>query len=291
MNEQSISPAPPRNSVEYMATLVTPPGMVNTLRNLEQITRIVMSWSACTLDVFVRFEQGERYLTVGRVILGWLTIRFFLALANLQHSFSWIPGIPHTGEATINRWYLASYLLLSLLALGRIWQRNHAGVIWHSRSFGRSWLDFLVDLPPLRLGRYQLRISDWMLYRFIEPAICFTAFYFLVPESFTRSWLLWASITMLIHNNMIYNSRRERFLDMVDGYIEGGYYNDLRSDAVGQKSGTRQMGYVEMPLPIVPLPEMGKKVDFSATVAAAMGAGDKTRQLAMDKVLNADKEA
>lgn len=169
---------------------------------------------------------------------------------------------------------VSGQLLVALLALARIWQRNHAGAIWHSTLLWAVLAGFSVHLPPLRLGRYQLRISDWMLYRFIEPAICFTAFYFLVPESFTWSWLLWASITMLIHNNMIYNSRRERFLDMVDGYIEGGYYNDLRSDAVGQKSGTRQMGcMLELPLPTVPLPEMGKKVDFSATVAAAMGAG------------------
>jgi hypothetical protein len=287
MKEQSISPAPPRNSVEYMATIAAPPGLVNTIRNLEQITRIVMSWSACTLDVFVRFEQGERYLTVGRVILGWLTIRFFLALANLQNSVSWMPGVPSTSEATINRWYLTCYLLLSAVHLCRIWQRNRAGVIWHSRSFGRSWLDFLTALPPLRLGRYELRVTEWMLYRFLEPLICFSAFYFLMPESFTRSWLLWASFTMLVHNNMIYTARRERFLDMIDGYIEGGYYNDLRSDALGQKSGTRQMGYVEMPLPSIPMPDRGKEVNFSATVAAAMG----TKQLALDAVLNTKGEA
>ncbi len=292
MAEQQVQPAPARNNVEMMAQYVMPGGMFNMIRNLEQITRIIMSWSACTLEVFVRREQGERYLTVGRVILGWMTMQFFLGLANLQHIFSWIPGMPQlASEATINRWYLTCYLVLSAVHLLRIWQRNQAAIPWHSRSFGISWLDFLADLPPLRLGRYHLRISEWMLYRFIEPLMCFSAVYFLMPGSFTRSWLIWASITMLIHNNMTYTARRERFLDMVDSHIESGYYNDLRSDTIGQKSGTRHVGYVEMPLPLIPMPQDAGEVDIAATVAATMGTASKTQPVAMDAVLNTQKEA
>lgn len=288
MSEQSVKPAPARNTVEQMAQYVMPGGMFNTLRNLEEITRILMGWSACTLEVFVRREQGERYLTVGRVILGWLTIRFFLSLANLQHTLSWLPGVPSlTGEATMSRWYLTCYLLLSAVHLFRIWQRNQAGVPWHSRSFGISWLDFLTQLPPLRLGRVHFQVTEWMLYRFIEPALCFTAVYYLMPDGFTRSWLIWASITMLVHNNMVWNARRARFLDMIDGHIESGYYNNLRSDAMGQTSAMRHVGYVEMPMPSIPMPKGSGGMDIAATVAETMG----TRQLSMDAVLNTQEEA
>lgn len=288
MAEQQVQAAPARNNVEQMAQYVMPGSMFNMIRNLEQIARILMGWSACTLEVFVRREQGERYLSIGRVILGWMTMQFFLSIANLQHSLSWIPGIGSAGaEAAVNQWYLTCYLVLSAVHLLRIWQRNHAGIPWHSRSFGMSWLDFLTELPPLRLGRYRLRVTEWMLYRFIEPAICFTAVCYLMPVSFTRSWLLWASLTMLIHNNMIYNARRERFLDMVDSHIESGYYNELRSDAMGQKSATRHVGYVEMPLPPMPMPQEVSEVDIAATVAATMG----TTQLARETVLKSHEEA
>ncbi len=126
-----------------------------------------------------------------------------------------------------------------------------------------------------------------MLYRFIEPALCFALVYYLLPGSFTRSWLLWASFAMGIHNNLIWNTRRERFLDMLDSHIESGYYNDLRSDAIGQKSGMNHVGYVEIPMPPIPTPKVAGQVDIAATVAATMG----TKQLAMEEVLNSHKEA
>lgn len=294
MNEQQVQPAPARNQVEQMVQFVTPPGMFNTLRNIEMIARIIMSWSSATLDVFIHREFGERYLSVGRIILGWMTIQFFLSIAGLQNTLSWIPGIPSTGsDPSINSWYLISYAVLSGIHLLRIWQRNQAGVIWHSRSFGVSWLDFLTHLPPLRLGRYELRITEWMLYRFLEPGLCFALAMFLMPISFTRSWLLWASFTMFIHNSMIWNAKRQKFLDMIDGHIEGGYYNDLRSDALGQGAGSdkRQMGYAEIPIPTVLMSELAAPVDFSATVAETMGTGEETRQLEMDSVLKPNKEA
>jgi len=247
--------------------------------DVHQIVQSIMSWSTCTIEVFVRREHGERYLSIGRAIMGWVTIQFFLWVANLQNSFAWIPGMLPASEATMNRWYLTCYLLLSALHLLRIGQRNLARVPYHSYSFGISWLDFLTYLPPLRVGRYNLRITAWILYRFLEPAICFTFVWFLLPGSFTRSWLLWASICMLIHNNMVYASRRSRFLDMLDSHIESGYYNDLRSDALGQQSGKRHVGYVEMPLPPMKVADDVDDADIAATVAETMGTGEITKQL------------
>lgn len=257
------------------------------LNDVKLIMQSIMSWSTCTLEVFVRREHGERYLTIGRVIMGWMTIRVCLWLANLQHHFSWIPGIPSVGEATVNNWYLTCYLVLSGLHLLRIWQRNVAGVPYHSYSFGISWLDFLAYLPPLRIGGYTIRVTEWVLYRLLEPALCFFLVLFMMPISFTRTWLLWASLAMLLHNNMVYASRRSRFLDMLDAHIESGYYNDLRSDALGQQSGKRHVGYVEMPLPTMPMPEESGDADMAATVAETMG----HHQLMMDDILNNNEEA
>ena len=230
--------------------------------DIGQMLQMILGWSAYTLEVFVRYEYGERYLSAVRVVLSWLTLRFILLLANLQGGLSWIPGVPPASEATLNQFYLTAYLMVSGVHLLRIWQRNQVGAVWHSFSFGISWLSFLPHLPPLRLGRYSFQITDWMLYRFMEPALCFAVIYYLLPGGFTRSWLLWASIAMLIHNNMVWNNRRERFLDMLDSHIEGGYYNDLRSDTLGQKSGMRHVGYVEITMPSRPVPKAVEQVDM-----------------------------
>jgi hypothetical protein len=263
--------APPRNSVEQMAAYMVPGSAFNMLRNLEVMLRILLSWSTVTLDVFVRREFGERYLTLSRVIIGLLTIRFFLMLANIQTAFDWLPGVrPLASERTINQWYLICFTLLALLHLARIWQRNHAGRPYHSYSFGLSWLDFLTALPPLRIGRFQFQVTDWMLYRFIEPGLCLTVAWYMLPgPSFTRSWLIWASLAMLVHNNAVYSSRRGRFLDMLDGHIESGYYNQMRSEALGESAAYKAVGYAVMPLP--PLPESVHEVDMQATVAETMG--------------------
>jgi len=256
-----------------MAKYVMPGGLYNFLLNLEQIVRIVMSWSTVTLEVFIRKDFGERYLSFGRIILGLLTIRFFLMLANLQTSLSWLPGVrPLASERAINQWFVACYLLLSLIHLVRIQQRNRAGVAWHSRSFGISSLSFLTTLPTLPLFGFRIRITDWMLYRFIEPFLCLLVVLCLMPEpSFTRNWFIWSSIAMLVHNNMVYNARRDRFLDLVDSHIEGGYYDELSSDVRNPAATYQATGYVAMPVPPLRLPELDEAVDMQTTLAETMG--------------------
>ncbi len=274
MNEyQEPKHAPPRNSVQQMANYFMPASASNMLLNLAEILRIILSWSTVTLDVFVRREFGERALTLARVTIGLLTIQFFLMLANIQTAFAWVPGVnPLASARTINQWYLICFVLLAILHLVRIWQRNQAGIPYHSRSFGRSWLDFLTMLPPWRIGRFQFQITDWMLYRFIEPGLCLIVAWYLVPgPSFTQNWLIWASLATLIHNNAVYTRLRDRFLDMLDGHIESGYYNQRRSEALDESAAYKAVGYAIMPLPAVRLPETVQEVDMQATVAATMG--------------------
>lgn len=286
MSQQQIQAAPPRNNVEVMAQYVMPAPAFNILRNLETIIRIVMSWSTITLEVFIRREFGERYLSFGRMILGWLTIRFFLSIANLRNTFSWVPGVSSlASEVTINRGFVTCYMLLCLVHLFRVWQRNRAGIPWHSHSFGVSWLEFLTTLPPLRIGGINLTITDFILYRFIEPGLCFLVAWFLVPgPSFTRNWLIWSSLAMLVHNNMAYAMRRARFLDMLDSQIESGYYNSVREEALDHSSKYQTAGHAVMPMPSQPLLEKMDQADLAATVLEIMGRGkEPDRQVMPDE--------
>lgn len=280
MNQPQVQAASPRNTVEVMAQYAVPATAFNMLRNLEIILRIVMSWSTITLEVFMRREFGERYLSFGRILLGLCTIRFFLGIANLRTTFSWVPGIsPLASQVTINRWFVTCYMLLCLIHLLRVWQRNRAGTPWHSHSFGVSWLEFLTTLPSLRIGGIELRITDFMLYRFIEPGLCLLVAWFLVPgPSFTRNWMIWASLAMFVHNNMAYAMRRVRFLDMLDSQIESGYYNTVREETLDQSSKYQTAGHAVMPMPSQPLLEKMAQADIEATVSATMGGGAEPDQ-------------
>lgn len=264
----NVEAAPARNNAETLARYVVPPTAFNFIRNVEQITRLLMSFSSITLDCFVRKEFGERHYTIVRVAMGWLMLQFFLMLANLQNAFSWVPGIqPLASERGINRGLVLCFLALSLVHIFRIWQRNHAGIVWHSHSWGISHLSFLMSLPALRIRDMEFRITDWALYRYLEPGLCLLISWYLIPgPSFTRNWLIWCSLAMLIHNNQVFFARRTRFLDMLDSQIESGYYNTMREEATGASSKYQTAGHTAMPLPPQTVVESMQKADIELTV-------------------------
>jgi len=232
-----------------------------------------MSWSTITLEVFIRREFGERYLSIGRVILGILTLRFFLGIANFRSTFSWIPGIsPLASERSINRFFVICFMLLSLLHLLRIIQRNNKGITYHSRSFGVSFLNFLTKLPPVQIGELQFSITDFVLYRFIEPGLCLCVAWFLIPgPSFTQRWILWSSVAMFFHNNMQYSGRRGRYLDIIDSQIESDYYISMQEEATQPQTKQQTAGYAVMAEPSVAHLKTMQQTDIQATVRETIG--------------------
>lgn len=257
-------PAPPRSEAEYIAQFVVPPAAFNMLRNLEEIVKVFLSWASVTLEVFVRRDFGERYLTVGRIITGYLFIQFFLGLANIRGLLVLLPQAePPATQQTINRWYILSYVLLALVHLARIFLRNLAGIPWYSRAHGVSWFQFLIPLSGYRL-------SDWVLYRFIEPGICLAVAWFVLPlllpeGSFTRNWLIFASLGLFFHNNIVYNNTRNHYLDLVDSEIVSRFFHQARET----NGARRQSAYETAGYSVVPIPRMAKEVlppNIAATV-------------------------
>lgn len=265
MSDSMPKAAPPRNNAEMIAQYLMPAQQFNILRNLEEVTKVFLSWSSVTLEVFVRRDFGERYFTIGRILIGYLFIRIVLAFANYRQALAFLPMVePPLHLHTINQWFVTSFILLALVHLARIFLRNLSGVPWYSHSFGVSWFDFLIPLSGYR-------ISDWMLYRFIEPGICFAFAWFILPEdSFTRGWMLFASLGLFFHNNMAFNMTRDRYLDLVDGEIASRFYNTARQAQRGANASKYQTaGYT-----VVPVPRMAEEVlspDIDATVAATFG--------------------
>jgi hypothetical protein len=260
---------PARNEGERVTQALMPSAGFNMVRNLEELAKIFLGWASVTLEVFIRRDFGERYLTVGRILTGYLFIRFWLGVVSLRNAFGvWAGTGPPASPPSINSWYVTCLVLLALVHLARIFFRNQAGVPWYSRGHGVSWFNFLIPLSGYRL-------SDWVLYRFIEPGICFAFAWFVMPlfmpdGSFTRNWLIFASIGLFLHNNMAYNATRDRYLDLIDGEIVSRYFNESRQARKDQRASVYQTaGYA-----VMPVPHIAKEMlppDIVTTVQETMG--------------------
>lgn len=279
IQESQQQTASPRNNAEIMARYMMHGTTFNFLRNIENISKILMGWSSLTLEVFTRREQGEDYLSIGRFLICLLMIRMFLAFANIQTSMSFIPGIsPLASERTINQVFYFCFIVVTIAHLFRTAWRNNQGIPWHSDSIGVSYFDFLQRLPSFTIGGINVQITSWMIYRWIEPCLCFVIIWLVMPVSFTRSYLLWAAFSMFVHNNLVFNMQRRKYLAIVNARIESTVTKLIQDEAfgTGNPSVTQTMGY-----PVMPIPPMIESLgiqpgDIEATVAETMGASEET---------------
>lgn len=277
MASPSVQPAKARNNAEYMAQFIMPARGFNMLRNIEEILKVLLFWASGTIVPFIRYEFGERYFTVTRVLMGYLFIRIALGFVTLRNMLSVIPGIgslPY--EVGINRWYVLSFTALSIWHLAMIRLRNHRGREWYSQSPGISWLEWVIPWSGYR-------ITEGALYRFIEPGVCFFVAWFILPifmqgGSFTRNWLMFASVGLFMFNNMNFNTRRNRMLDLMDGEIESRYFIQMREGKHGgaPRPKAETAGYTVMSIPQAMQERLSD--DFSATVERVMRGSETGNQ-------------
>jgi hypothetical protein len=220
--------------MEYLVSLAAPEAM-KTARAALNVWLILCEWLATPITVLIRYKFGEREFTPIRFVCGWLTMRAFMAAVWVSGSATHAAGevfssrrttpvIPNLSEALV-----ALFVIVSLIHLAQIWDRNRRKVQWHSYCFGISWLSyFQVDeLLTALLKRLYLPIvcDDWFLYRIIEPALCLLVSQ--VIGSFdvvTSVYLTAASVALFILNNQEYHRERARVLDIQDAQIEVRYY-------------------------------------------------------------------
>jgi len=209
--------------VEYLSSLFMP-DTIKALHVIQQVTVIVLGWISVTLEVPIRREFGERYLSWTRVFLAWFAMGFFDFAREIPGLVrGMIPFSQRTFVDHLHPWFWQGFIVLYLIHRLRIWHRKRQGIQWHSQSFGISWLEFLpwelLAHIPL-VGRY-IVIDDWTLYRWIEPGVCFLAG--LAIRQFspaTSSWILLASVALFIKNQLVYFATLGRFLDVIDARIE-----------------------------------------------------------------------
>lgn len=245
----------------FMTALFMGQSSLNFINNLQALARIVSGWMSVTIEVFIRRDFGERYLNLLRVISALMLMRTFMGLRWLRALFlDIIPEAlrPELAPAFVFNWFQVAFVAMALLHILFILIRNRQSVLWHSQSFGISFLSFLP-------------VNDWVLYRYIEPALCFGVGTWLHRyDPLLGGWIQGSSVALFVSNNLVYNSARSRILDIMDSQIEGTYFQKM---AAGEKLGSKRetAGFSVVPVAMDRLTEAMESAAIAETVAETMG--------------------
>lgn len=213
---------------------------------------------AISLEIFIRKDFGERYLTLTKFIVALLTLwafRFMYQLTrwtvvSLSAPESFLFGTRRGFQLpTFMPLFVCGFIVLCTWHFLRIKQRNGRNEQWYSRSFGISHLDRLLPLFRWweRVPLIGTEVDNWFLYRFIEPGVFILLGSVLqIIDPILGTWLLISSVALLLKNNTIYAKEREWYLDEIDSQIRATY-----SAAVTQRKPVQETkGYSVVPVPM-----------------------------------------
>lgn len=235
------------------------PDVTKQLEGLMQLVIVILGWLSVGLEVFIRRDFGERYLSWIRLYLAYSLMGALLLGSGLIEAL-FADSTGETESKTSYFWVVfLLFVLLSFLHRLRITWRNKKDIQWHTMSFGVSWLARLLPF-----------LDDWALYRYVEPFLWLIVGYFVAKvDTFTGTWLILASLALLIKNHMVYGEQRGRFLDIMDAQIEAAYMNS----ALHGTSKKQTAGFSVVPVPKNALPaieEAMENMDIASTVQTTM---------------------
>jgi len=209
-----------------------------TLAQAREIVPALMQYPALTVMVFFRRRIGYRVVRTGPLI------GMALLLIILPHVLSAIAAIPSMMLPIAARPPAPPSLLarlwafvfpfpmpsaltafaLAMAALGfiqhrRRWKELLRGERWHTRSRGISPFEGLVHLKNAK-GQPYLRLD--MIYRHIDPVVCFIAGWMLMKATFTALglWVMFSAFALRIVEQHLYDKALDTDLDTLDSLIE-----------------------------------------------------------------------
>lgn len=269
-----------RQNLRYLAYHTMPKSTFALLDTFYQIVMILLGWWSLPLELLIRKEFGERYLSLLRIWIAWMLLGAFTFFYALYATFAGNPmaffaysGMTHslfnTGVEGLT-FHLFYYAFLSGVVFHRyrIWKRTKDGVVWLSTSFGISHLSalpwhLLRRIPTI--GQW-ITVDDYFLYRFVEPALCFVLGRLLYRlDGLTGSFVVISAVALFIKNNLAYAEARGRVLDMIDAGIESQYL----ADALAGRPKETLAGFSVVPVPVSGLFDEAEP-DYAATVQESL---------------------
>lgn len=218
---------------------------------------VLGSWASVTIEVFIRKDFGERYLSAYRLQLGFIVLGVYTLLLWMfpvlslfyrpvdEQYFPW--------ELVPLLFYIPVYLVAGRWHRFQIWYAEmYEGRMEYSRSIGRSlWFASFLGkrsgvLPP---------IDEYFLYQYVEPGVCFVIGWVLlllgmvslqaIPTQPLGQWIMLASVALWFRNSVAISQEREEAQNLNDAHIRASF---MARASQGQAPETLA-GYRQPPLP------------------------------------------
>ncbi len=245
---------------QYVASLFMP-GVVAYMQFFTDLAIILLGWLSVSVEVFLRRDFGERYLSNIRLMLSSLmltAVGFSGALAwFINANLSSTPSSSSAADAWVFGILLVSYAGLCLFHRWQIRRRNRLGIQWHSMSFGSSWFEAFISW------------DDWRLYTVVEPLFVFALAVLAswLGLAATGLWFLVGSVALFLRNQLVYMQNRDKILNLMDSRIEAGFFQTSLNGAPKRTTA----GFSVVPFPPAQIKIIEEMVpDFMATAKAVM---------------------
>ncbi|MCA9733712.1 hypothetical protein KC799_16370 [candidate division KSB1 bacterium] len=161
----------------------------------------VTGWVSVTVEVFLRFDFGERYLSWLRLYFAYCLIVWFVFFNALANNLGgWVGTV------------IGLFVIASLVHRTMIFMRNRRQEKWHSYSPGVGWLEIALGW---------LHLSHSVIYRFLEPLLVLVlGFIFMAIDGVLGTWFVIAAFSLGIQRQLAYYTERNAILDVIDSQIE-----------------------------------------------------------------------
>ena len=178
------------------------------------------------VEVILRYEFGERYLSILKLIGMVAAVSLWLGIFDLGSAiarfgeFNFNPTIDMpTENKPFRKGFVYLVAFLGVCHLSEIYYRNARGILWHTQSSGISYLSWIIPY-------------DRIVKLFIEPILVFTVATLIT--NFDQSLSLYLKVaagTLLAKEYLINQKLRISYLDNIDAKIESRFFQDIIDQA------------------------------------------------------------
>jgi hypothetical protein len=216
------------------------------LQEKVQMVQWLTLFPALTIMVFIRRKVGYRMLKST-----WLVIMAAILFA--LGGFASTTSQPHS--------YLIYLYALAMLGAGFYqrqarWSELCAGVRWHTRTVGISYLEYL-PLPHFLLAYRRV-------YRFGDTALCFAVGVItaLLLSHILGAWIMFSAFALYIFEQAVYEKELERDLDTLDCLITSEVQGETVEHFDGAQPGDKQRTLEETAgIPTGIAPDVSKQIE------------------------------
>lgn len=195
----------------------------------------IAGWFAISINVFLRRDFGERYLSWINLYCGYTVMATVVFWGDGMLGLFGI-GTSGSGGTVLLTMYLG-FVFLSFYHRFVIYLRNRKGGLWYSYSDGAPWpvlfaplakmasiLRFVIP-PPFRPEGLSNEAYD----KYIEPLMVLLVGLFFLSGA-AKIWCIAAAISLAFRAMMSYHAQRELMLDHIDSMLAGQNMNAAIKD-------------------------------------------------------------